>query len=289
LQKNQYHNTVQDDIPQTPSRTTLEQRVGLLHHIVREMGAVAVAFSGGCDSTLLLAVCCEVLGPERVLAITANSPTLPAQEMAEARALTTQLGVRHEVVAINELDNPDFARNDAQRCFFCHNERLREIAHRAQSCGFATLVWGVNTDDDPAERPGIQVAWQHGVRLPLREAGLSKSDIRQISQQRSLPTHDKPAMACLASRIPYGRAITADLLEQIEEAEAFLKQEIGLRQVRVRHHDTIARLEVEPDDIPRLARPDVREQVVARLQHIGFRYVALDLAGFRSGSLHEAR
>lgn len=267
----------------------LDPRLSRLRDIIRDIGAVAVAFSGGSDSTLLLAMCRDILGPERVLAITTNSPTLPAIELDESRIIAVHLGVRHEIVEVNELENPDFVRNDTQRCFFCHQKRLKEIEQRAHSCGFYSIVFGMHADDHPDERPGIMAALQHGVRMPLREAGLSKSDIRELARQRGLPTHDKPAMACLASRIPFGKPITHDLLDQIEGAEMFLRNELGLRQVRVRHHDPIARIEVAYDDLPFLVQPGVREQIVTRLRTIGFRYITLDLDGFRSGSMHEAK
>ncbi len=267
--------------------TKLETKTAHLQRIISELESVIVAFSAGVDSSYLLAACRDTLGPDRVLAVTASSASLPAQELDEARALTAQIGVSLEIVMTNELANTDYMRNDRNRCFHCKDELFTTLWLLARARRFATVVYGATADDLGDHRPGMQAAQQHGIRAPLLEAGLGKADIRALSQQRGLPTHDKPAMACLASRIPYGHAITVEVLGQVAQAEAFLKREVGLRQVRVRHHGEVARLEVKPDDILRVAQPGTRERIQRKLREIGFTYVTLDLAGFRSGSLNE--
>ncbi len=254
--------------------------------ILRDLRSVAVAFSAGVDSTYLLAACIDVLGAEHVLAVTACSPSLPAQELTEAHKLADLLGVRLEVVPTHELDNPAYVCNDATRCYHCKDELFTVLHPIAQAYNLAAVVYGATTDDVGDHRPGMQAAEQHGARAPLLEAGLSKANIRALSRERGLPTHDKPALACLASRIAYGLPVTEAVLSQVDQAEAFLRNELALRQVRVRHHGDIARLEVEPDDILRLAQPEVRARIVACLRDLGFTYITLDLAGFRSGNMN---
>ncbi len=258
------------------------QKEAHLRDIIGNLGSVAVAFSAGTDSTYLLALCHDILGAEHVLAVTAHSPTLPNEELNEAKNLATHIGVQLEVVATSEMENTDYVRNDANRCFYCQHTRIKTIQDAAHAHGFTTVAYGVTADDVHEHRPGIGAIQQHGIQLPLLDAGMTKADVRALSAQLGLPTHDKPAMACLASRIPYGRHITVEDLNRVAMAEAFLKREFGLRQVRVRHHDMVARIEVESEDIQRLAQPEVREHIVVRLRDIGFVYVALDLAGYGS-------
>ncbi|NJN68618.1 MAG: ATP-dependent sacrificial sulfur transferase LarE [Chloroflexaceae bacterium] len=271
--------------------TELTHKEDRLRYLIGELASVAVAFSGGGDSTCLLAVCCEVLGAGRVLALTACSPSLPPEELASARSLAAYLGVSLDVIPTGELNHPAYVRNDEQRCFYCQHERIAAMWEVVQHRGLATLAFGFTADDDSRERPGIQAALERGVRMPLREAMLRKDEVRALALRLGLPTHDKPSLACLASRIPFGEPITAEALTQVAQAEAWLRQEVGLPQVRVRsyHRGTMARLEVETDAIVQVAQQEVRERIVARLRALGFVYVTLDLAGFRSGSMHEGR
>lgn len=267
--------------------TSIEEKEARLRAAIADKGSVAVAFSAGVDSTFLLWTCCEVLGPERVLAITANSATFPPEELDEACKLTAMFGVELAVVETNELDNPDFVCNDTNRCFYCQDNRFRVMWDMVLAREIATLASGVNADDLNEHRPGLQAVQEHRVEMPLVEANLGKADIRALSLRAGLPTHDKPSMACLASRIPYGRQILVENLDQVAQAEDFLKREIGLRQVRVRHYDHVARLEVEAKDILHVVQPGVRERITAELCRLGFVHVTLDLEAFRSGSMNE--
>ncbi len=267
--------------------TDHENKVQRLCEIIKALDSVVVAFSAGVDSTYLLAACVDTLGPSRVLAVTAHSASLPAQELAAAHALAAQIGVTLEIVDTHELSHPAYIQNDRNRCFYCKDELFATLWPLARVRGLAHVVYGANADDVGDHRPGMQAAQQHGIRAPLLEAGLGKADIRALSRQRGLPTHNKPALACLASRIPYGNPVTVEALHQVARAEAFLKEELELRQVRVRHHGAVARLEVEAHAIVRLAQPDIRERITAELRRIGFTYVTLDLDGFRSGSMNE--
>jgi uncharacterized protein len=273
--------------PET-SREVASAQVAQLDEIVRGLGSVAVAFSGGADSTLLLAVCLQVLGAARVLAVTADSPTLPRSELAEARALAAELGAVHRVIATHELENTHFASNPLDRCYHCKHELFAAIRAHVETGALTHIVYGATLDDLGDYRPGMRAAQEAGAIAPLLQAGFTKAHVRALSQRLGLRTWDKPAMACLSSRFPYGTTLDAQSLNQVEGAEAFLRRDIGLRQVRVRHHAAVARLEVEPSDFALLLDADARQRVVAALQRAGYTYVALDLAGFRSGSMNEA-
>lgn len=248
------------------------------------LGGAVVAFSGGVDSTFLLAVAREVLGA-RVLAVTAISPSYPRRELRDARRLARRLKVKHRVIKSGEMDDPAFLRNSPERCYYCKSDlfaRLRRIAERS---GLDHLLDGSNTDDRGDYRPGRAAAREHGVISPLMEAGFAKADIREASRAMGLSTAEKPALACLASRFPYGTPITAAGLRAVDRVEQVLRRQ-GFGQVRVRAHDRLARIELEPGELSRALTPAVRRAVVAAAHRAGFLYVALDLEGYRTGSLN---
>jgi pyridinium-3,5-biscarboxylic acid mononucleotide sulfurtransferase len=261
----------------------LEAKLAALGRELAATGGVMVAFSGGADSTLLLAAAVRALG-ERAVAATGVSPSLPERELADARDLAAELGARHLVVATHEGERPGYLRNGPDRCFFCKDELFEVLGPLAAAEELALAV-GTNTDDLGDHRPGQRAAAGHGVLTPLVAAGLSKAEVREASRRLGLRTADKPAAACLASRVAYGVQVTPARLSRVERAEALLRS-FGLAQLRVRDHGDLARVEVPTEALALLVEPDRRARLVTGLHDLGFAYVTLDLDGFRSGSMN---
>lgn len=267
--------------------TAVSAKLDALTTTLRGYGHVVVAFSGGVDSAFLLKVAVDALG-DRCHAVTAVSPTMARSEIKEASSLAAQLGLgdRHHVVESHELEVPGFADNPTHRCALCKTELMGVATPIATQLGNAPVILGTNVDDLGDVRPGIAAARERGAKMPMVDVGLTKQEIRVLSKQLGLSTWDKPQLACLSSRFPYGTQITPDRLRRVDDFEEGLRA-LGFKQLRVRFHDTIARLEIDNVDLSRVIEPGVRDRIVALGKQLGFAYVALDLAGFRSGSLNE--
>jgi uncharacterized protein len=256
-----------------------------LYAILRKLSRVAVAFSGGIDSTVVAHAAFTVLG-DNAVAVTADSPSVPRAEVAEARELAARIGIRHLVVRTDEMADPNYVRNDGARCYFCKSELYHRIESLLPELEINVICSGANLDDQGDYRPGLTAAAEHGIRHPLLEAGLTKSDVRTLAQAWGLPTWDKPASPCLSSRLAPGVEVTHERTGRVEAAEVYLRN-LGLRELRVRLHEgELARVEVPPHELARLAEPEVRAEIVRYLKDLGFRFVTLDLEGFRSGSLN---
>jgi uncharacterized protein len=265
---------------------TLQQKYKQLRTRIAALPGAVVAFSGGVDSTLVLAVAHSVLG-DRVVAITGRSPSVPERELNASRELAAHIGAEHIVIDTGEINSPDYAANPVNRCYFCKSELYSNLQRIAAERGLPYILNGTNIDDLGDHRPGLQAADEAQVISPLVEASLNKQEVRELSQQLGLPTWDKPAMACLASRIPYGQAVTREKLSMIEQAEDVLIG-MGFQQVRVRHHGDVARIEVPREDLPKLLDADRSRIIESRFREIGFQFVTVDILGFRSGSLNQA-
>jgi uncharacterized protein len=263
-----------------------EQKLDTLHARLGSLSGAVVAFSGGVDSTALLHACRQALG-ERVLAATADSPSLPRAELAQTKELARELGVRHLVIETKELEKEGYAQNGSSRCFFCKQELFTELARalRVRAERDWPVLYGAIADDLADHRPGAKAAQEHGVLGPLADAGFTKQDVRRYSKEHGLRTADKPSMACLSSRIPYGTRVDQETLGKVERAEQALRA-LGYGQLRVRHHGTVARVELQAGDLVRAVVED-REKITSALRAAGYQYVALDLVGYRSGALNE--
>jgi len=263
----------------------LDEKLMNLKEILGSMDSVVVGFSGGVDSTFLLKIAKDVL-KDKVIAVTASSSTFPKREMNEAISFAKQNNIKHMIVKSEELDIEGFSKNPKDRCFYCKKELFSKFIDIAKENGYKYVLDGSNTDDTKDYRPGMRASKELGIRSPLLEANMSKEDIRMLSKKMNLPTWDKPSFACLSSRVPYGEEITKQKLNMIEDSEEFLLK-LGFKQVRVRHHGDIARIEVAPKEREKLFNIEVMDKISDRLKEIGFKYVTLDLDGYRTGSMNE--
>jgi uncharacterized protein len=265
---------------------SLNEKRQRLESLIRELGSAIVAYSGGVDSAVVLAVSHAALGA-KALAVTAESDSLPARELEAAKRLARWIGAEHIVIRSREVESEKYRSNPVDRCYYCKSELYARLKTIAAERGYACILNGTNLDDLGDYRPGLDAAAEASVRSPLRDAGFAKRDVRALARELGLPVAEKPAAACLASRIPYGEAITPEKLAMVERAEDFLLA-LGFSQVRVRHHGDVARIELSKADMPGFLRDEIRESVQKRFKEIGFKYVTLDIEGYRAGSLNEA-
>jgi pyridinium-3,5-biscarboxylic acid mononucleotide sulfurtransferase len=267
------------------AKLNVEEKLEKLKKTLREMGTVLIAYSGGVDSSFLAVTAHEVLG-QHSLAVFASSPVAPPMEKEAAGSLAHQFGLRFRIIESNEMDNPDFVANPPERCYYCKRELFSELKPIALAEGLKWVADGTNADDLSDYRPGRKASAEAGIRSPLLEVGLTKAEIRQLSRAQGLPTWDRPASPCLASRIPYGIPVTAETLNKIAQGEKYLHN-LGLRQVRLRHHGDIARIELDQPDMAKIIKTDIRQGVIEHFKALGYKYVTLDLTGYRTGSLNE--
>lgn len=265
---------------------TIDEKLARMRDLLRPLGRVAVAFSGGVDSTFVLKVAADVLGASNVLAVTGRSSSLADVEDADARRLAALIGVEHVYLDTQEFSDPNYLANPTNRCYYCKTELYSRMAPLLATRGISAVVNGTNVDDLGDFRPGLAAGKEHGVHSPAADAGLTKSDIRILSARMGLPTADKPAAPCLSSRVQYGEAITPEKLKMIERAEAVLRR-LGFGECRVRHHDKLARIEVPANRIEEMATDAIRNTLDNELRALGYHYITLDLRGFRSGSMNE--
>ena len=265
---------------------TIHGKQEQLFSILLSMDRVLVAYSGGTDSAYLAWAANRVLGAD-ALAITADSASIPESHKRDAEAFVKRYGIRHQYIETNEFDNPDYVRNDANRCFHCKDELFSQLTEIASALGFENITYGVNVDDTKDFRPGHRAAKEHGVRAPLLEAGLTKADIRELSRREGLPTWNRPAAACLSSRIPYGTTVTKEKVKLVEKGEEALKS-LGFEIYRVRYHGELVRIEIGPGELARALDVEMARKMTEVFKSLGFQYVTLDLEGYRLGSLNEA-
>ena len=278
--------TTTPEVPRTEAaRASLEEKERHLEAILERCGSVVLGFSGGVDSTLLLAKALEVLGGDDVLAVTAATPTYEPGEVDEAERLAEALGASHVRILSSELEDEGFLANPPERCYYCKTDLYGDLKRLAAERGIATVIDGSQADDADDWRPGLKALDEQGIASPLSEAGLTKADVRALSRRLGLPTAEKPANACLASRFPYGTEITVNDLERVGKAERVVK-EAGFEVVRVRHHGDVARIEVPPEDRDRMV--EAADRIVPALEELGYVWVSMDLKGYRSGSMNEA-
>ena len=270
----------------TKTNNSLEEKGRRLQDILLGYRSVLIAFSGGVDSAYLAIAAAQALGP-RALAVTADSPSYPDSHRRLALSIANDFGFAHEMIHTDELERPEYRANPANRCYYCKDTLYGQLAAVAAERGLAVVVDGNNADDRGDYRPGRQAAREHGVRSPLDEADLTKDDIRELARAAGLESWNEPASACLSSRIPYGNEVSDEKLRQIEQAETVLR-DLGFRVFRVRHHDTVARLEIARSEMARALDPAINTQIVTALKALGYQYVSLDLQGYRLGSLNEA-